>query len=123
MPRKTRLRKPEEPIYEVEDGAGRRKKNDEGTKIAKETNTKDPAKRKPTDKPGPPKGRAKKMTGTFLLTLISMICQILLILIVICHIRTRMSPSSLLTAKTLASLYAKCGVFKPIAMKLHSSII
>ena len=65
MPRKTRLRKPEEPIYEVEDGAGRRKKNDEGTKIARETNTKEQAKQKPSDNPGPPKVKAKKWPERF----------------------------------------------------------
>ena len=60
MPRKTRLRKEEAPIYELEEGAGRRKKNGEDTKIARETNTKDQAKRKPTDNPSPPKVKQKK---------------------------------------------------------------
>ena len=54
MPPKTRIRKPEAPVYEVEDGRDRVIKNRSGTKIARKTTVR--AKRKPpgNDDPGPP---------------------------------------------------------------------
>ena len=62
MPPKTRIRKPAAPIYEVEDGTDRVIKNQSGTKIARSTNTKARAKRKPSGKgdQGPPTIRARK---------------------------------------------------------------